>query len=135
MYSIRNIAADDCVTILARLHASLDSELNEYAAVGERNMARMGIELFVERRLEKADMSAVVTGVAHSLSRTVRDWRLVDDPECQSFWVSRNAVSHLLNLLKHGTGSWTGAEIRQSRGISTLQYLCTDEPCAGFSWV
>lgn len=135
MHSIRNIAADDCVTILERLYTSMDDKLAEYAAVRERNMERMGISLFNERRLEKTDTSMVVNGMARSLSHTVRDWRLVDDAECQALWVPRNAVSHLLNMLNHGVGGWTPTEVRQARGVATLEYLCTDQPCAGFSWV
>jgi hypothetical protein len=135
MCSIRNIAADDCVTILERLYTSMDDELSEYAAVREQSMDRMGISLFNERRLEKTDTSMVVNGVAHSLSHAVRDWRLVDDAECQTLWVARNCVSHLLNMINNGMGGWTAAEIRQQRGIPTLEYLATDIPCPTFSWV
>jgi hypothetical protein len=127
LHQLRERAADLVIPILARLRDTFHEELMEVAIAREAGLTRLGIPLFEEVRI---GMNLVRVGQELQFERS---WKLSTDEECRAVYSFREVCANLLSMFRDGSRGYTAAEVRQDRGIITLQYLCTEEACP-FSW-
>jgi len=127
LYQLREKAADMVIPILARLREEFAEELNTVALQKEAGLQRLGIPLSVEVR---DGMNLVLNGRELQFPRR---WKLSADEEIRALHTFREVCGNLLSMFKGGWRNYTANEIRQERGVATLQHLCTQEACT-FSW-
>lgn len=119
--------------ILERLIESFDAELNEYALKREADLDRFGIPLSrAETVVEWSSLSSAGEKVINGNQNTV--WELWDDKGCTNLHSCREVVRNLLQKFTRGMGSYSRQELLSMFSISSLQFLCTDEPTT-FGWL
>jgi hypothetical protein len=128
LYQLREKAADLVVPILARLRDEFAEELNAVALQKESGMVRLGIPLSVE---DRRGMNLVT--INGQEPQWPRSWKLHNDEEIRALHSFREVAANLLSMFKDGWRNYTANEIRQERGIPTLQHLCTRDAC-NFNW-
>jgi hypothetical protein len=93
----------------------------------EDGLRKLGIALYVE--IKSANL-VVISGQEPQFQRS---WKLLADEEVSARYSFREVAANLLSMFQHGCRGYNAAEVRQERGIISLQYLCTEEQVA-FSW-
>jgi hypothetical protein len=124
---LRERASDQILPILARLLDTFTEELDAAAIEREASLMQLGIPLFVE-----VPSANLVIRPGHEPQFT-RSWKLPQEEEIKARFCFREVTRHLLTMFRDGTGRVTAGEVRQARGVVTLQFLATDEPVT-FSW-